>query len=169
MADEDNQQEPVEKPPVEAAPNAGEAELGDAGKRAIQREREARKELEAKLKELEPLAAKARELEESNKSEAQRLQERAEAAERAAQEAQSRALRIEVASAKGLPAQLAARLTGSTQEELEADADALLALVAPKQPATGKPGDALVGTRTPPAAPQDADAIVDKLRAAGRL
>lgn len=167
MADEETPQEPVETP--EAAPDAGEAELGDAGKRAIQREREARKELEARLKELEPLAAKARELEESNKSEAQRLQERAEAAEKAAQEAQANLLRIQVAASKGLPPQLAARLTGTTEEELQADADNLLALVAPKPPTTGKPGDALVGTRTPPAAPQDADAIVDKLRAAGRL
>lgn len=35
---------------------------------------------------------------------------------------------------KQLPAALAGRLTGSTREELEADADALLALVQPGQP-----------------------------------
>jgi hypothetical protein len=169
MADEETPQETTAPEVVDPPTDPGEAELGDAGKRAIQREREARKELEARLKELEPLAAKAKELEESQKSEAQRLQERAEAAERAAQEANAQLLRRDVAASKGLPPQLAARLRGTTTEELEADADELLAIVAPKPPAAGRAGDALVGTRTPPAAAPDADAIVDKLRAAGRL
>lgn len=152
----------------DAIPDSGEAELGDAGKRAIQREREARKELEARLKEMEPLVAKARELEEAQKSETQRLQERADNAEKLAAETQRELMRLRVASEKGLPPKLAARLTGNTIEELEADADELLNLVPTKKPSASA-DDTLVGTRTPPAAAQDVDAIVDKLRAAGRL
>lgn len=41
--------------------------------------------------------------------------------------------RLEIASKKGLPADLAARLQGATAEELERDADALLAFVKPAE------------------------------------
>ena len=57
------------------------------------------------------------------KTELQRAQEAAQAAEKRAADAEGKALRAEVASAKGVPAAL---LTGSTKEELEAAADALL-------------------------------------------
>ncbi len=43
-------------------------------------------------------------------------------------------LRLEVAMKKGLPPELAARLTGETQEQLEKDADALLPLLKPRSP-----------------------------------
>ena len=74
-------------------------------------------------------AEKARqfdEITESQKSELQKAQERAEAAERQLQDAQVEALRAKIASAKGIPAYIADRLKGSTQEEMEADADAML-------------------------------------------
>lgn len=82
-------------------------------------------------------------LEEANKSETEKLIARAEAAEKAAAEATSKALRADVAAAKGVPAAL---LSGSTQEELEAAADALLAFkgTTPKAPSAdgqGKVGD----------------------------
>lgn len=69
--------------------------------------------------------------EESQKTEAQRLQEERDqakadlAAERAAR------LRAEVAATKGIPANL---LSGSTQEELEASADALIAFKGAQEP-----------------------------------
>lgn len=72
-------------------------------------------------------AEKARrldELEESQKSELQKVAERAEAAERRAAEIELRAMRAEVAATKGVPVDL---LTGSTVEELESMADALIA------------------------------------------
>ncbi|MFD4699754.1 hypothetical protein [Streptomyces niveus] len=53
------------------------------------------------------------------------------AAERERDEARADALRISVAASKGLSPEQAARLQGSTKEELEADADALKALFAP--------------------------------------
>ena len=72
-------------------------------------------------------AAKAKqfdEFEEANKTELQRSADRADAAEAKVAEIEARATRAEVAAAKGIPAAL---LSGSTQEELEASADALIA------------------------------------------
>lgn len=66
-------------------------------------------------------------LEDSKKTETEKLTERATAAETRAAEAESKALRLEVAAAKGLTQAQAKRLVGSTQAELEADADELLA------------------------------------------
>lgn len=74
--------------------------------------------------ELKAKAEKLREFEESQKTEAQKAQERLEAAEKRAAELELKAARAEVAAAKGVPAEL---LKGSTQEELEASADALIA------------------------------------------
>lgn len=54
------------------------------------------------------------------------LEERVAQIERQAQESESRALRAEVANAKGLTPSQAKRLVGATREELEADADELL-------------------------------------------
>lgn len=76
-------------------------------------------------------------LEDKDKSELQRAIERAEKAERDRAEAETRALRLDVASRKGLPSQLAARLRGKSKAELEADADELLTLVS-KDGAGGK-------------------------------
>jgi hypothetical protein len=64
------------------------------------------------------------ELEEAQKSEQQKLIERAEKAERLAAEVEARAMRVEIAAEKGIPANL---LSGTTREDLEASADALLA------------------------------------------
>src|SRR5690606_19117969 len=83
--------------------------------------------------ELKAKAEKLAEFEESQKTEAQKAQERLEAAEKRAAELELKAARAEVAAAKGVPAEL---LTGSTQEELEASADALIAFRGEvKQPA----------------------------------
>jgi hypothetical protein len=54
------------------------------------------------------------------------LEERVAQIERQAQESEARALRAEVANAKGLTPNQAKRLIGATKEELEADADELL-------------------------------------------
>jgi hypothetical protein len=78
-------------------------------------------------KEAETLRLKLREFEDRDKSEAEKLADRAETAEKRAAEAEQRLLRSEVAAEKGLTAAQARRLVGSTREELEADADDLLA------------------------------------------
>lgn len=121
-------------PGTPPAPGAEGGDLGDAGKKALTEERAARKaaeqsrkELEARLAELEPLAQKAKALEDAKKSEAEKLTEKLTAAETRAAAAEQRALRLEVAAAKGLTEAQAKRLVGATKEELEADADDLLA------------------------------------------
>lgn len=63
-------------------------------------------------------------LEESQKTEAQKLTDRAEKAEARAIEIEVRATRAEVAAAKGVPVNL---ITGSTKDEMESNADALVA------------------------------------------
>jgi hypothetical protein len=90
--------------------------------------------------ELKAKAAKLDEAEASRKSDDQKLLERVEAAERKAAEADDRvgkaeanALRLSVAGDKKLPPSLAKRLSGSTREELEADADELLESVKPDE------------------------------------
>jgi len=116
---------------------------------------------EAQAKANADAAKRLAEIEDASKSEQQRLEERATAAEKRLEETEARLLRAEVASDKGLPAALAARLTGTTKEELEADAEQLLALVG--KPAPGRSADALVGTRTAPAAAEDVEKVAARI------
>lgn len=57
---------------------------------------------------------------------AKTLEDRVAEIERQARESETRAMRAEVANAKGLTPTQAKRLVGATREELEADADELL-------------------------------------------
>ena len=89
-------------------------------------------------REKQELADRLKAIDDKDKSEAQKLEERATAAEQRAAAAESSALRLEVALDKapeGMATaqvkKLAKRLTGSTQEELEADAEELFATFAP--------------------------------------
>lgn len=104
----------------------------------------------AKYANHDELVAKAAEYDkaqEAAKTEAQKLADRLAAAEAKAQEAEAKAIRAEVAQAKGVPAAL---LTGNTKEALEAAADALIAFrgevpaklpAAPSAAGQGKVGD----------------------------
>ena len=161
MSEQETEQSPVvesdtdtSEPTPSPSPVADEA----AKWKALARKHEAQAKANAEA------AKKLDELENAQKSEQQRLTERAEAAEKAAAEATSRLLRAEVAMEKGLPAALAARLTGTTKEDLEADAEQLLTLVT--KPAPGKASDALVGTRTPPASAEDVESVAARIFAA---
>lgn len=73
--------------------------------------------------ELKAQATKFQEIQESQKTEAEKVAERLAAAEKRAVELEAKAARAEVAAAKGVPLAL---LSGSTKEELEASADALI-------------------------------------------
>ncbi|HMG49389.1 MAG TPA: hypothetical protein VK597_02270 [Inquilinus sp.] len=77
-------------------------------------------------KEAETLRLKLKDIEDRDKTEAQKLAERASTAESEVEKARTKLLRYEVAAKKNLPPTLAARLQGSTKEELEADAEVLL-------------------------------------------
>jgi hypothetical protein len=110
-------------------------------------------------------AAAARRLEEienASKSEAERLTARAEAAEKLASEHESRALRLEVASEKGLTPAQAKRLVGNSRDELEADADEILRDFPP--PTKRPSGDVDQGTRGKPAPKSPADVFGDFIK-----
>ncbi|AEI11824.1 hypothetical protein [Cellulomonas gilvus] len=112
--------------------DSGDEPLGEPGKKALVAEREARAKAEADLAQLR------KEIEDSKKSAEQRAADDLAQAQRDAAAADLRALRYEVAAAKGLDLQLAPRLTGATKAELEADAEALKALIPTTAP-TPKP------------------------------
>lgn len=138
------QEDPTFRPATPTVPQGAQREgdegkLGDGGLKALQAERQARREAEQRLKELEPLAQKYREFEDSQKTEVQRLNERLSAAEQRAQKAELTGLRIQVAAAAGLTPEQAARLQGGTREELEADASALKELFAPAPTSADRP------------------------------
>lgn len=80
--------------------------------------------LEAKAKDDE--LAELKKAQDSSKSDMEKVQEQIAALEKRAETAERQAMVAKVAQAKKLPAALASRLTGKTQEELEADADQLI-------------------------------------------
>lgn len=80
--------------------------------------------LEAKAKDEE--LAELKKAQDSSKSDMEKVQEQIAALEERAETAERQALVAKVAQTKKLPPALASRLTGKTQEELEADADGLL-------------------------------------------
>lgn len=123
--------DPAPAPPPADPP--ADPPLGPAGKKALDEERAARKALEKRLAELEPLKKLADALgggqqQPGGKSEVELLNERFAELERTAAEERAARWRLEVAAEKGLTPAQAARLTGGTRDELAADADELLAL-----------------------------------------
>lgn len=95
-------------------------------------------------------AKKLAELEEKDKTEGQRAADKATQAEKTARAAQAEAYRLRVAIRKGLTETQAKRLVGETEEELEADADELLASFSPgkgdnpgKDDTSGRPKERL--------------------------
>lgn len=116
---------PAPPAPTPPAPEPDPSQLGDAGKRALDAERAARRTAE------EAAAA---------------AQARVTELETTASTAQTEALtarREAVAARKGIPTELAGRLQGTTPAEIEADADAIVASL---QAAGGSWG----GGATPP-------------------
>lgn len=123
--------EPVTETQPDAAPEATESNEpepfdADRAQAKIKKANQEAANLRARLKELEPLAAKAKELEEAGRSDLEKLTSRAEQAEQRATSSEARALRLEVAFEKGLTPAQAKRLVGGSREELEADADEIL-------------------------------------------
>jgi hypothetical protein len=117
-----------------ADPKLDNDPLGDAGKKALAAERDARKAAEKELARYRKAEADQAE---ADKSEA----EKRAAAEQRAADAELRATRLEVAHEKGLTPAQAKRLVGATREELEADADEILRdfPVTPAAPKVPKP------------------------------
>lgn len=116
-------------PATEAAEVAKTDEpLGEPGLAALKSERAARAAAE---KAAADALAKVKAYEDAQKTESEKQAERLAEIERENAELKSAKTRAEVAAAKGVPAAL---LTGSTQEELEASADALIAFKGAQEP-----------------------------------
>lgn len=126
-------------------------ELGDAGKKALDEERKARRDAERQLKEM---GDKLQTLEDKDKSENERLATKVAQLEKDLSAATARADRFEVALDKGLDMVRAKRLSGTTREELEADADELKGWTAGETKGTpAKPTEDLKGGGDPTTEP----------------
>lgn len=101
---------------------------------------EVEKALKKANKEAETLRLQLKEYEDSKKSEEQKLTEAKAAAEKEAAEAKLDYLRLKVGTSKGLPAAVAERLRGETEEEMAEDADRLLELIKPGSPSGSADG-----------------------------
>lgn len=152
---------PVVDPPAD--PKPVDDPLGDAGKKALAAERDARKAAEKEL-------AKFRKAEQDRADADKTADEKRAAAEQRADAAEQRAMRLEVAAEKGLTAAQAKRLVGSTREELAADADEILRdfPTAAAKPTGPKP-DPSQGARGEPASrPTSLGAAVARAYSAGK-
>lgn len=112
-----------------------EAPQGDPG---TDWKTEARK-WEARAKADHDAANKWREFELSQKSEYEKLAERLAQAEASASEATAKAIRYEVATAKGIPAEALDLITGADRETIESSAEKLAALLAAQSKTNPKP------------------------------
>lgn len=117
------------------------------------------------VRDLKPLADKAKELDEATKSEVQKALDRATQAEQTAQAALLDAARMRAATIHGLTEAQARRLVGSTPEELEADAKEFAKELGTTNGAR-KPADLKQGSRGPSQQQEDPNAWIR--RAAGR-
>jgi hypothetical protein len=157
--------------PVPKEPE-GDKPLGPAGEKALNAERARVKELERQMAELSPLKQLAEVINggqkpKDGKSEAELLNERFDAYEQQLATERGARWRAEIAAEKGLSAQQAARLNGTTREELLADADELLTLfpgaVGPRNPAP----DPSQGARGGPSTNGDLEAQIQEATKAG--
>lgn len=157
---------------VQDNPKGDEDQLGDAGKRALDAERAARKktekqvaDLEQQLAALKPAAdifAQLRQaaVPDAEKTDTERLQEQIAKLQEESQAERVQRWRLEIGAEKGLTREQAAELRGSTQEELVAHADRLLKLfpqAPPPPPADPPPAEPAPNgqqaTQPPTAAP----------------
>lgn len=149
-----------DKPDPDSKPDADpKGDLGDAGKKALDAERKARRDAEKALAEAQ---AQLKELSDKDKSETDKLRDELSTLKQERDAAAAKVLRSEIAMAKGLTAAQAKRLVGSTQEELEADADEILeafpaASGGAKPPPSQKPNPTLRGGSDPEDGPTETD------------
>lgn len=117
---------------------AAKAEKPDVVRRALQAERE--KATKAR-KDAETLAAKLKEYEDRDKTDQEKLAEERDTLKAKVTPLELENVRLRVAVDKKLPAELIDRLQGQDREEIEADADKLLALVAKTNGSRGSDTD----------------------------
>lgn len=120
---------------VEAEAQAPDEDvLGDAGKRALTAERDARKAAERRSAEFE---ARLKEIEDANLSELQKAQRDAEALRTELEQERRASLINRVALDKGVPTDLIQFLSGDTEDDIAAKADVLMSRM--NAPTTPRP------------------------------
>ena len=147
MADDDTTPEMGEETPAPTAPDTGARSDDDVEK--------LKAALKKANKEAEQHRLKLKELEDRDKSAADKLAEAHRAAEERANRAEIEACRMRVALRKGLTETQVKRLLGTTEEELEADADELLLAFKTAEPpaSPGRPKERLRPGAVPDAEP----------------
>jgi len=138
--------EGAEQPKPDAAPKPTETV---EHWKAMAREQERRAKANAEA------AKRLQEIEDRDLSELQKAQRAAEQATSRLAEIEQTTIRQRVALEKGVPAALVGRLMGATEDELAADADALLALI--KAPTSPRPDPGQGARPTSPTAEADAE------------
>lgn len=149
--------------PEETAPEAETPDEPFDAERAKAKIEKANREaaaLRARLKEAEPYIARARELEEAQKTEQQRLAEQLAEAQKTAAERTTEALRLRIALKHGISDDDAETfLTGATEELMMRQAERLAAMRGPSVPAASgrTPVEALRPGALPNPEPQSLD------------
>jgi hypothetical protein len=128
MSDDTTTPQPTESD--QPAPEAPTDELGDAGKRALEAERKARRAAEKAAAEN---AAKVKQYEDAQKSEAERLAAKVAELEALAARATAEAARQRIVNETGIPADLADLVTGADEDAMRATAERIKAHLAPAQ------------------------------------
>ena len=109
----------------------GDERLGEGGKKALQAEREARA---AEKRRADAAEARLKELDDAKLTDQQRLEAERDEYRSKADSAGATLAKYEAAEAAGIPLTWAKRLTGSTPEELLADAKSIKEQLAPSGP-----------------------------------
>lgn len=129
---------------AETTTPTAETEVADAGnpdglKKALDRERKARRDAEARAKALEPFEKQAKDLEQANKSELQKLTDALNDTAQKHSSAEMELLKYRTAAEKGVPLNLVRFLNGATAEEVAESATVLLKELGTKPTVPGKP------------------------------
>ena len=137
MSDADNtaEQPQSEAPEAQGEQPIPEDHLGDAGKRALAAERDARKAAERQLSEA---TARLKEIEDANLSEIEKAKRDAEEARTQLAALQRESARARVALEKGVPSDLIEFISGDDEEQMAAKADLLMSRLN-STPSTPKP------------------------------
>lgn len=128
--------------------------LGDKGKRALDAERAARRDAEARIKELEPAAARLKEIEDEAKSDLERITEDRDGHKARADQAETELARLKAALKHGLTEDDLDLLGAGTPDEIEARAERLAKRI-DEQGKGRRPNAALGRTEETPAATAD--------------
>ena len=141
--------------PLEGAGQPPEPEVFD--KSYVEKLRRENASYRTKAQENAEAAKRLKEIEDRDLSELQKAQRDREEALARLQEIEKEAVRNRVALAKGLPAEIAATLNGSNEEELAAHADRLIAWRANVPPTTPRPDPGQGPRPTTPQGEEDAE------------